>query len=50
VGERGAVDPLHAEGVDVEQMRDVLGRERLDVADVEVTGVVHDHIELAGFT
>lgn len=46
---RGAVDALDAHGVDVQEVGEVLVRERLDVAGRQVAGVVDDDVELTRF-
>jgi len=47
VRQRGAVDSVRADRVDVQQVGDVLIGEGFDVPDVEVAGVLHDDVEPA---
>ena len=46
VGQRRSVDPMGADHVDVECLRELLGAERLHVAEVEMPGIVDHHVEL----
>jgi hypothetical protein len=48
VRENSPVDALDTDHVDVQEAMDVLGREGLDVTDVEVPCVVDDRVEAAG--
>jgi len=48
VRQNRAIHSLRAEHVDVDEVRNVVCGERLDIADGQVTGVVHDDVELAG--
>jgi hypothetical protein len=43
-----ASDALDPEDVDIEHVGDVLGGERLDVADIEMSCVMDDHVVPTG--
>lgn len=48
-GQHGAIDPLHAEEVGVENFDQFLRRERLGRTDDEMADIVHDYVDVALF-